>query len=587
MRLGIQSLHQLRQLRCGMHLYAHKESTESPKEQVVEVLFSLVDGMLSLISASRIDELESRLLHIETLLQETRSSISDAKKSVALQDESNPSLRKHTRSRTLPTSSASTVSGAASDSRFNPTHSKFSTEANSYLQQTVRSSLASDDESYVAGLGLHVLKKGHTRLPKKDEALVLLKEFLEGFNNILPLFHPKVLLQSFERNYTRDQPKDSAWWAVLNVLLALSIRMNTNRKELGEKASKYAQNAFSVIPDLTMQQTDLAAIQALLGMAIFLQGTPNPQPASILTAAAIRLSYGLGMHRNDFGVGLPPIEAQQRQRVFWVAYCLDKDFSLRFEQPPIINDNDMNVHLPETDPRDGLGLMHTTSNGSAVNYFRLRIHLAVIQSKTYTDLYSVRALQLSEEKRLPAVQKLDELLEQWKANLPAELQPDNLAAFVGPFSVTHVVILHLMYFNCLATVHRVSFFQNRLWARSIMGENGENGEDSGRVPHQLCVSAIRCNEAARASLHLMNLVPQGDFACTWYATHLRSQSYADRFEQDPLFALCVCNCDNTSSNYPHAHLWLSPFRYGPRSPQASASKLSCWKEEHRRGSEDE
>ncbi|KAH8727025.1 fungal-specific transcription factor domain-containing protein [Phaeosphaeriaceae sp. PMI808] len=131
-----------------------------------------------------------------------------------------------------------------------------------------------------------------------------------------------------------------------------------------------------------MQQADLAAIQALLGMAIFLQGTPNPQPASILTAAAIRLSYGLGMHRNELGGGLPLIEAQQRQRVFWVAYCLDKDFSLRFEQPSIINDNDMNVHLPEADPRDGLNLMHTASDGSAVNYFRLRIHLAVIQPLT-------------------------------------------------------------------------------------------------------------------------------------------------------------------------------------------------------------
>jgi hypothetical protein len=533
-----------------MYLYAHKESSESPKEQVFGFQFSLVVDMLSFISARRIDELESRLFRMETLLQETRSSISDAKKSAALQGQSNPPAGKQRRSRTPLTSSAFTVSGAAAGSQFNPTNSKLSTEAISYLHQTFGSSLASDDESPVAGSGLRVLKRSHTRLPKKDEARVLLMEFLEGFNNIIPLFHPKVLLQSFESDYIRDKPKDSTWWAVLNVVLALSIRENTNRKELGNKASEYAQNALNVIPDLTTQQTDLAAIQALLGMAMFLQGTPNPRPASVLTAAAIRLSYGLGMHRNELGGELPPIEAQQRQRVFWVAYCLDKDFSLRFEQPPIINDNDMNVLLPEADPRDGLGLMYTATDGSAVNYFRLRIHLAVIQSKAYTDLYSVRALQLPEEQRLSAVQKLDELLEQWRANLPAGLQPDNLATFVGPFSTTHVVILHLTYFNCLATVHRISFFQNHLWTRSIMAE--DDGLPKS-MPHELCVSAMRCNEAARASLHLMNLAPQGDFACTWYAAYRQLQSCANIFEQDPIFSMRVCNCDNTCSNYPHAH----------------------------------
>ena len=190
-----------------MHLYAHKESSESPKEQVVGVLFSFVDGMLSLSSARRIDELESRLLRMETLLQETGSSISDAKQSAAPQGESSPSLGKLSRSRTPPTSSASTVSGAPVDSRFNPTNSKLSREAISHLQQRVGSSLASDDESPVAGSGLRVPKRGHTRLPKKDEALVLLMEFLEGFNNTFPLFNPKILLQLFERDYTRDQPK--------------------------------------------------------------------------------------------------------------------------------------------------------------------------------------------------------------------------------------------------------------------------------------------------------------------------------------------------------------------------------------------
>jgi hypothetical protein len=261
-----------------------------------------------------------------------------------------------------------------------------------------------------------------------------------------------------------------------------------------------------------MQKTNLSAIQALVGMAMFLKGSPNPRPASVLIAAAIRLSYGLGMHRKDFSKGLSPIEAIQRQRVFWIAYCLDKDFSLQFEQPPIINDNDMDVDVPEAEPEDELGLVLDSRGTSVVNYFRLRIQLAVIQSKAYIDLYSTHARKLSEAEKLPAVKRLDQLLEDWKNNLPQNLRPDNLTISVSPPSLVHIVVLHLLYFNCLATVHRVSF-QNRCWTRTI---TDVATDPFGPIDHQLCHSAIRCTEAARASIHLMKLAPQGDLASTWY-----------------------------------------------------------------------
>ena len=95
--------------------------------------------------------------------------------------------------------------------------------------------------------------------------------------------------------------------------------------------------------------------------------------------------------------------------------------------------------------------------------------------------------------------------------------PHRVATSVSPLSIIHIVVLHLLYFNCLTTVHHVSF-QNRLWTKAVMRENNEG---LGAVQHQLCHSALRCIEAARASMHLMKLAPQGDFACTWYAKYER------------------------------------------------------------------
>jgi hypothetical protein len=371
-------------------------------------------NVLSLSSAKRIDELESRFLRMEARFLEACSSKNEGQNSAVDSSGSNPTPTDDSQPQNLmtATSSAFPVSGEIAHSSY-----ILPTQAVSHLQRTMGPPLATDGESAIAGSGPRVHKMDYTRLPSKDKVRAQLVDFFEGYNNMFPLFQPITFMQSFEQEYTRDRPEDATWWAILNIVIALSIRLNPNRKELNDKAWEYAQNAFSVIPDLAMKQADLTAIQALLGMAIFLQGTPNPRPASVLIAAAIRSSYSLGMHRKECSNRLSPTEADQRRRVFWIAYCLDKAFSLRFEQPSIINDNDMDLDLPESEPHNGLGLMYIAGGASTINYFRLRIHLAVIHSRAYTDLYSVRALKLSEEEKLPIVQRLDRLLEDWK-NIP-------------------------------------------------------------------------------------------------------------------------------------------------------------------------
>jgi hypothetical protein len=56
-----------------------------------------------------------------------------------------------------------------------------------------------------------------------------------------------------------------------------------------------------------------------------LQGTPNPQPSFFLVAAAIRLSHSIGLHKRGSGFNLNESEIEQRKRVFWIAYLLDKE----------------------------------------------------------------------------------------------------------------------------------------------------------------------------------------------------------------------------------------------------------------------
>jgi hypothetical protein len=107
-------------------------------------------------------------------------------------------------------------------------------------------------------------------LPPKEEALSLFKDFFENFNCVFPLFHEATFMHLVERQYSRDPYEGSGWWASINVALAISHRLrvmsNLVPHEEDKKAWLYLKNAMGVLTELTMRNTDLLSVQALLGM---------------------------------------------------------------------------------------------------------------------------------------------------------------------------------------------------------------------------------------------------------------------------------------------------------------------------------
>ncbi|KAL8840135.1 MAG: hypothetical protein Q9170_001483 [Blastenia crenularia] len=166
-------------------------------------------------------------------------------------------------------------------------------------------------------------------LPPKHEALSLCKDFFDNFNLMFPLFHEPTFMHLVHKQYSRQPYEGSGWWASFNVALAIAHRIrvmsNLVPPEEDNKAWMYLKNAMGVLTELTMRNLDLLSVQALLGMAMFLLGTPNPQPSFFLVAAAIRLANSIGLHKRGSGFGLNPVEIEQRKRVFWIGYLLDKE----------------------------------------------------------------------------------------------------------------------------------------------------------------------------------------------------------------------------------------------------------------------
>ncbi|KAJ5582513.1 hypothetical protein N7535_001133 [Penicillium sp. DV-2018c] len=354
-------------------------------------------------------------------------------------------------------------------------------------------------------------------LPPKEEALSLFNDFFENFNCVFPLFHEATFMHLVERQYSRDPYEGSGWWASINVVLAISHRLrvmsNLVPHEEDKKAWLYLKNAMGVLTELTMRNTDLLSVQALLGMSLFLQGTPNPQPAFFLVAAAIRLSHSIGLHKRGSGFGLNPAEVEQRKRVFWIAYLLDKDICLRSGRPPVQDDDDMNVELPSEDPPDNVGNVPLSDGRSKFNLFRSLCEFATIESRVYKRLYSAKASKQSDGELLNTIGELDKELEDWKDSIPVDFRPEHEIQATHTPLIIHVVVLHFAYYNCLTTIHRMSvhhgYWTSRLSNYAIQGLNARP------LNPRVFLSAALCVTAARASINLIKYIPQGDFACVW------------------------------------------------------------------------
>ncbi|KAI5290839.1 hypothetical protein KEM54_000294, partial [Ascosphaera aggregata] len=354
-------------------------------------------------------------------------------------------------------------------------------------------------------------------LPPRDEAMSLLRDYFENFNCLFPLYHEPTFMHLVERQYSRDPYEGSGWWASINIVLAIAHRLrvisNLVPQEEDKLAWLYLKNAMGVLTELTMRNTDLLSVQALLGMALFLQGTPNPQPTFFLVAAAMRAAHGIGLHKRGYGFNLNPVEVEQRKRVFWIAYLMDKDICLRSGRPAVQDDDDMNVELPSEDPPDNVGNVLLSDGKGKLNLFRIMCRFGLIASKVYKQLYSARASQQSDGELLNTIGDLDQEIEEWKESIPIEFRPDHEIKTTHPPLMIHIVLLHLSYYNCLATIHRMSvhhgYWTSRLSNYAIQGLNARP------LNPRVFSSAAVCVQTARYTIHLIKYIPEGDFVCVW------------------------------------------------------------------------
>ncbi|KAL2814254.1 fungal-specific transcription factor domain-containing protein [Aspergillus granulosus] len=308
------------------------------------------------------------------------------------------------------------------------------------------------------------------QLPAKVHLESLFAAGFDDLNCTLPLFDTPILMGLLEEHLSNPTlPKGNypERWAILNAAIAVAMQVRAARgshSEMMGLSFHFFKNAFSMYPAIATRGTDILALEALLAMAIYMQGLSDTKTTSVLVSAAARLSLTLGLHQNPFYLGKNPPAANyhRHMKAFWVAYILDKDISIRTGLPSTFDDDAITLDHPGPDlvmpasSTSGTGLENNIP--SAASFFQMRVRLAMIDSKVEKQLrlFSKSASGQNATKILTLVAELDNQLETWKENLPSHLRPAHQPitwSEIPPATREPIISLHFAYYRTLGQIH--------------------------------------------------------------------------------------------------------------------------------------
>ena len=161
-------------------------------------------------------------------------------------------------------------------------------------------------------------------LPPLAEILPTIDSYFEFINAIIPLFHEPSFKRMLYYWYSPSSRRPEADWAAINIVLALAYRILQDLPMEHGKVAQCVRNVQHVMTNLLLRNDDLLGLQVLLGMVMLYQGAKDSRLANVLIGSAVRLAHSMSLHRKIPGDSLYPELAQQKNRVFWIAYCLDK-----------------------------------------------------------------------------------------------------------------------------------------------------------------------------------------------------------------------------------------------------------------------
>lgn len=198
--------------------------------------------------------------------------------------------------------------------------------------------------------------------PDRERAQDLINIYFEQANPQYPILHRPSFLQLFERVCDREESnftllkgteeieriKHSAGLYVINMCFAIASAMSQTNGEAPEgyhaTAMQHFDNLFSSI---SVTNNRLDGLKGILLLALYSLMRPAAPGVWYVVGSALRLAIDLGLHQEKSDTKRwNPLELDERRRLFWCTYSLDRQVCVYVGRPFGISDDAISTPFP-------------------------------------------------------------------------------------------------------------------------------------------------------------------------------------------------------------------------------------------------
>ncbi|KAI8580213.1 hypothetical protein K450DRAFT_238703 [Umbelopsis ramanniana AG] len=315
-------------------------------------------------------------------------------------------------------------------------------------------------------------------LPPPDLSDHLIGLYFEHFYPFLPLLHKDKFLATI--NGTKGTPPVPP--ILLNAIYAVASRVSNDPRvrsdpSLAGTAGDIFFERARILLEAEHDVSKISTIQALLLMSSHQHGAMRSTRAWLYNGMAFRFASDIGLNRNCDEWNIPDDVKEERKRVFWCCFVIDRITSATYGRTFTIDEADCDISLPDV-PDGSAGLV----NGSAViDQFQHLIQIIKILGYIIQNTYYVKARESAFSQNMNGViNTLEKKLSTWLESLPPELQSQSNHATGTSASVAKCQ-LHMFYHAAVVLLYRP------------MIPAAKQSNDSHQSP-----SWVRCSAAADA-----------------------------------------------------------------------------------------
>ena len=286
--------------------------------------------------------------------------------------------------------------------------------------------------------------------PPYDLLYGLVDLFFKHIYPWCPILHRQSTLNSLFGDSTLDE----ADRIILHAVVATTVKFSSDQRLTPEKRARYHRNSKEKVLLYGIENSSVKSLQALVILALDVVGCSNGPPGWNLLALITRSVVQLGLSMETYSPMVAPqyasiytlranvlpipkdwIEEESRRRLFWMIYVLDRYATVATAFEFALDENEIDRRLPcrddlysrnvpietrwfHTKTRTDYSMNRPENLGSFSYYIEIlgiltRIHKFLKKPVDITSMSDV-------EKWQSEYRELDNAIEQWKYNLPAE-----------------------------------------------------------------------------------------------------------------------------------------------------------------------